>query len=131
MSSTSDNGIVTVPGREPVDQTVHRLEALLEAKGIKLFVLIDHSGEAEKAGMSMRPTKLMVFGNPKAGTPLMTASPLAAIDLPLKILVWEGADGKALISYNSPEWLQARHNLAPELMRNVSVLEALANQAAG
>ena len=82
MNSNSDNGIVTIPGHQSVDQTVQKLEATLEAKGVKLFALIDHSGEAEKAGMQMRPTKLLIFGNPKAGTPLMVASPGIAIDLP-------------------------------------------------
>ncbi len=92
MTSNSDNGIVSVPSRHSVDRTVENLKEILEAKGIKLFALVDHSGEAEKIGMQMRPTKLLIFGNPKAGTPLMLASPSIALDLPLKILIWE--DGR-------------------------------------
>ena len=131
MTSSSQNGIVTIPSQESVDHTVQKLEGILQAKGVKLFVLVDHSGEAEKAGMKMRPTKLLIFGNPKAGTPLMTASPSIAIDLPLKILVWENADGKVQISYNAPSYLQARHGLPAELVHNISVVETLATKAAG
>jgi uncharacterized protein (DUF302 family)/uncharacterized membrane protein YidH (DUF202 family) len=130
MTSNSDNGIVTLPGHHSVDQTVKKLEEILQAKGIKLFALVDHSGEAEKAGMQMRPTRLLIFGNPKAGTPLMIASPSIAIDLPLKLLVWEGADGKVWISYNSAAYLQARHSLPPELVQNIAAVEALATKAA-
>ena len=114
----------------PLDQTVEKLEQLLQAKGVKLFALVDHSGEAEKAGMQMRATKLLIFGNPKAGTPLMVASPSIAIDLPLKALVWEDADGKVWISYNSPGYLQARYSLPQELVQNIAVVEALATKAA-
>jgi uncharacterized protein (DUF302 family) len=113
-----------------VDGTVKTLEEILQTKGVKLFALVDHSGEAEKAGMQMRPTKLLIFGNPKAGTPLMIASPSIAIDLPLKILVWEDADGKVWISYNAPTYLQARHRLPQELVQNIAVVEALAMKAA-
>jgi uncharacterized protein (DUF302 family) len=130
MTSNSDNGIVTIPSHQSVDQTVQKLEGILQAKGVKLFALIDHSGEAEKAGMQMRPTKLLIFGNPKAGTPLMIASPSIAIDLPLKVLVWEDAGGKAWISYNSPSYLQARHGLPTELVQTIAVVEALATKAA-
>jgi uncharacterized protein (DUF302 family) len=129
MTSTSDNGIVTVPSQNSVDDTVQKLEEILRAKEVKLFVLIDHSGEAEKAGMKMRPTKLLIFGNPKAGTPLMIASPSIAIDLPLKILVWEDADGKVWLSYNAPEYLQVRHGLPQELIANIGVAGALAAKA--
>ncbi|HEX3880392.1 MAG TPA: DUF302 domain-containing protein, partial [Bryobacteraceae bacterium] len=106
--------------------TVEKLEAVLDAKGVKLFALVDHSGEAQKAGMTMRPTKLLIFGSPKAGTPLMLVAPSLAIDLPLKILVWEDADGKVWLSYNAPDYLRQRHNLPPELMQNIAVIEALA-----
>jgi uncharacterized protein (DUF302 family) len=114
-----------------VDQTVDRLEELLRTKGVKLFALVDHSGEAEKAGMRMPRTKLLIFGNPKAGTPLMLSSPAIAIDLPLKILVAEDAAGAVWISYNSPEYLRDRHGLPPELVPNIAVIEALAASAAG
>jgi uncharacterized protein (DUF302 family) len=130
MTSNPENGIVTIPSRQPVDQTVQKFEGILAAKGIRLFALIDHSGEAEKAGMEMRPTKLLIFGNPKAGTPLMIASPEIALDLPMKALVWEDAGGKVWISYNSPAYLQARYGLPQELVRNIAVIEALAAQAA-
>ncbi len=130
MTSNSNHGIVTIPGHLTVDQTVQKLEAILEAKGVKLFTLVDHSGEAEKAGMQMRPTKLLIFGNPKAGTPLMIAAPGIAIDLPLKVLVWEGGDGKVWVSYNDPAYLQARHGLPPELVQNIAVVETLAKKAA-
>src|SRR5271154_2729944 len=106
MTSNSDNGMTTIPGHQSVDQTVQKLEGILDAKGVKLFAVVDHSGEAEKAGMQMRPTKLLIFGNPKAGTPLMIASPSIAIDLPLKILVCEDADGQVWISYNAAAYLQ-------------------------
>lgn len=126
----SQNGIVTILSHHSVDQTVQRLEGILQAKGVKLFSVIDHSGEAEKAGMQMRPTKLLIFGNPKAGTPLMIASPSIAIDLPMKVLVWEDADGKVQVSYNTAAYLQSRHGLSPELARNIAVVETLATKAA-
>jgi uncharacterized protein (DUF302 family) len=124
MTSNPENGIVTIPTHRSVDQTARKLEEILQAKGVKLFALVDHSGEAEKAGMQMRPTKLLIFGNPKAGTPLMIASPSIAIDLPMKVLVWEDVDGKVWISYNSPAYLQARHSLPQELVQNIAAVEA-------
>jgi uncharacterized protein (DUF302 family) len=129
MTSTSKKGIITVPSHHSVDDTVQKLEGILRAKEVKLFALIDHSGEAEKAGLQMRPTKLLIFGNPKAGTPLMIASPSIAIDLPLKILVWEDAGGKVWLSYNAPEYLQERHGLPQELIANIAVVGALATKA--
>jgi uncharacterized protein (DUF302 family) len=128
--TSSENGIVTIPSGHSVDETVQRLEGILESKGVRLFVLIDHSGEAEKAGMKMRPTKLLIFGNPKAGTPLMIAAPSIAIDLPLKLLVWEDAEGKVGISYNAPAYLEARHGLPAELLANIAVVETIAAKAA-
>lgn len=130
MTSNSQNGIVTIPSHQSVEQTVQKLESILQAKGIKLFAVVDHSGEAEKAGLQMRPTKLLIFGNPKAGTPLMIASPSVAIDLPVKILVWEDGDGKVCVSYNSASYLQTRHNLPPELVQNIAVVEAVSAKAA-
>jgi uncharacterized protein (DUF302 family) len=129
MSSTAD-GIIDKPGNHSVDETAEKLQAILRAKGIALFALVDHSGEAAKAGMKMRPTKLLIFGNPKAGTPLMQASPSVAIDLPLKILIWEDAAGKVWVSYNSPTYLRERHHLPEELERNIAVVETLAAEAA-
>src|ERR1700679_182860 len=109
MTTDDSNGLITRKSRHSVDETVVSLMATLDAKAIKLFAIIDHSGEASKAGMTMPPTKLLIFGDPKAGTPLMLAAPSIAIDLPLKILVWEDAAGKAWISYNDPEFLARRH----------------------
>ena len=129
MSSTT-SGIVDKPGNHSVNETVEKLQAILRTKGIALFVLVDHSGEAAKVGMKMRPTKLLIFGNPKAGTPLMQASPSIAIDLPLKILIWEDAAGKVWVSYNSTAYLRERHHLPEELERNIAVVETLAAEAA-
>ena len=128
--SKLDSGIVDLPGKHSVEKTVQKLEELLQAKGVHLFALVDHSGEAEKVGLTMKPTKLLIFGSPKAGTPLMLAAPHIAIDLPLKILVWEDADGKTWVSYNSLAYLQARHGLQPELLQNIAVVESLAARAA-
>lgn len=130
MASTADKGLIDKPSQHSVEQTVEKLKNILQSKGVAVFALIDHSGEAEKVGMKMRPTKLLIFGNPKAGTPLMLAAPSVAIDLPLKILIWEDASGKVWVTYNSPEFLRERHGLPPDLMQNVSVIEALATKAA-
>ena len=126
----SDNGIVSQRSQHTVGETVERLRKILEARGVMLFALVDHSGEAKEAGLQMRPTKLLIFGNPKAGTPLMVASPSAAIDLPLKLLVWEDSDGKTWVSYNSPKYLLERHALPANLMGNIAVIEAIAANAA-
>jgi uncharacterized protein (DUF302 family)/uncharacterized membrane protein YidH (DUF202 family) len=127
---STDNGIVSVPSHQSVDKTVDTLQSILREKGIKLFALVDHSGEAKAAGLQMRPTKLLIFGSPKAGTPLMLAAPTIAIDLPLKILVWEDTSGKAWISYNAPAYLQARHALPQDLLQPLSGVAALAGKAA-
>jgi len=126
---TSGKGIIDKPSNHSVDDTVSRLKTILQFKGVTLFALIDHSGEAEKVGMKMRSTKLLIFGSPKAGTPLMVATPSIAIDLPLKILVWEDSRGKTWISYNSPEYLRERHGLPQELLPNIAAVEALAAKA--
>jgi uncharacterized protein (DUF302 family) len=122
-------GIVQIPSSHSVDETVEKLKTILKSKGVTLFALVDHSGEAEKAGMKMPPTKLLIFGNPKGGTPLMLAAPSAAIDLPLKILVAEDSQGKVWISYNSPEYLKERHGLPDNLLPNIAVVQALATAA--
>lgn len=126
----SVRGIVDIPSAHSVDETVRRLEGILNAKGVTLFALVDHSGEAAKAGMTMRPTKLLIFGSPKAGTPVMQAAPSIAIDLPLKILVWEDPAGKVWISYNASSYLQSRHSVPADLMPNLAVVETLAANAA-
>jgi uncharacterized protein (DUF302 family) len=129
---TPDNikGLINLESHHSTDETVERLKAILDSKGVTLFALVDHSGEAEKVSMKMPPTKLLIFGSPKAGTPLMLAAPSIAIDLPLKILVWEDTSGKVWISWNSPEYLRDRHNIPEELLKNIAVVGALANKAA-
>ena len=129
MTLSKDNGIIQVASSHSVDQTVEKLKGILQAKGVTLFALVDHSGEAEKVGMTMRPTKLLIFGSPKGGTPLMQAAPSTAIDLPLKILVAEDEQGKVWISYNSPEYLQERHGFPKELLTNIAVVKTLAEKA--
>ena len=123
------SGLVDLPSNHSVNETVEKVKAILQAKDIALFALVDHSGEAEKAGLKMPPTKLLIFGSPKAGTPVMLAAPSSAIDLPLKILVREDASGKVWVSYNSPGYLQERHGIPQELLKNIALVEVLAAQA--
>ena len=123
------NGIVRKPSNHSVDETVEKLKGILEAKGVMLFAQVDHSGEAAKVGLKMPNTKLLIFGNPKGGTPLMLAAPSVAIDLPLKILVAEDGQGKVWLSYNSAEYLQARHGFPADLIANIAVVETLATKA--
>ena len=130
MTRTITNGIVNEASSHSVDETVERLKAILQASGAVLFGFVDHSGEADKVGLKMKPTKLLIFGNPKAGTPLMLASPSTAIDLPLKMLVWEDAAERVWLSYNSPEYLQKRHGFPEQLLPNISVLHKLASGGA-
>ncbi len=126
----SAEGIITKAANCTVEEAVHKIKSLLVIRGITLFAVIDHSGEAEAAGMKMPDTKLVIFGNPKGGTPLMLASPSVAIDLPLKLLVAQDANGKCSISYNSPQYLQQRHKLPNDLIQNIAIIEALATEAA-
>jgi len=128
--ANSTNGIVRIASQHSVAETVTKLEGMLRAKNVKIFAVVDHSGEAEKAGLKMPNTKLLVFGNPKAGTPVMLAAPSTALDLPLKILVSEDAGGKVWVSYNSPTYLQERHHLPEDLLPNIGVIAALAGEAA-
>ena len=130
MTPNRDKGIIDTPSNHSVDETVEKLKGILQAKEVALFALVDHSGEAEKVGMKMRPTKLLIFGSPKAGTPVMLAAPSSAIDLPLKMLIWEDAERKVWVTYNSPAYLQERHSLPPELLQNIGVVETLATRAA-
>ncbi len=119
MDEGQDNGIVRLSSSHSVDETVRRIEALLRDRGLTLFCIIDHSGEAERAGMAMRPTKLVIFGSPAVGTPVMVASPSAAIDLPLKALVSEDAAGTVWVAYNSPDYLRLRHDIPGDLARSL------------
>jgi uncharacterized protein (DUF302 family) len=130
MALRGKNGLIDIPSDHSVDETVEQLKRILQERGITLFALIDHSGEAAKAGMQVRPTKLLIFGNPKAGTPVMLAAPTSAIDLPLKILVWEDVQGKVWVSYNSPDYLQERHNVPANLLPNIAAIESVAKKAA-
>src|SRR5215813_8920796 len=129
MALSKVRGIIDIASNHSVDETVEKLKGILQAKGVTLFAIVDHSGEAEKVGMKMRPTKLLILGSPKVGTPLMLATPSIAIDLPLKILVWEDAQGKVWVSYNTPEYLKERHGLPQDLLQNIAVVEALATKA--
>lgn len=115
-----DNGLIHLSSSYSVAETTKRLEASLLAHGITIFCRVDHSGEAEKVGLHLPPTQLLIFGSPKGGTPLMLASPTVAIDLPLKALIWQDSGGKVWLSYNSPEYLQQRHNIRPELIKNIA-----------
>jgi uncharacterized protein (DUF302 family) len=125
----NEHGLIHAASRFTVAETLNKLLVLVEARGLKVFTVVDHSGEAEKAGLKMRPTQLVIFGSPKGGTPVMVAAPTIAIDLPLKMLVWEDADGKVWISYNSPEYLQQRHSVPAELVKNISAVGGLVEKA--
>lgn len=124
-----ENGLTQVASRYSVDETLKRLESILAQRGVQVFALIDHSGEAEKVGMKMPPTKLLIFGNPRGGTPLMLVAPTLAIDLPLKALISEDENGKVWVTYNSPEYLRDRHGVPENLIKNISVVGALVAQA--
>jgi uncharacterized protein (DUF302 family) len=129
MPVLAGNGLVTTPIRYSVDRAVELIEGVLDAKGIKLFALVDHSGEAAAAGLSMPNTKLLIFGNPKGGTPLMVAAPTLAIDLPMKILIWEDAEARVWLTYNSPDYLRTRHNVPFALIGVLDAVEHIAKVA--
>ncbi len=115
-----ENGLVQVASHYSVDETIKRLQSAFAEKGLQVFAVIDHSGEAEKVGLKMRPTKVLIFGSPKGGTPLMVAAPSLAIDLPLKVLVAEDAEGKISVTYNDPEYLRERHGVPADLIKNLA-----------
>jgi uncharacterized protein (DUF302 family) len=124
-----DRGMIDVPSPYSVPETLARLESILKERGVAVFARMDHSGEAEKAGLRMLPTQLLIFGSPKGGTPVMIAAPSVAIDLPLKALAWEDERGKVWLSYNTPEYLQERHGIPPDLLKNLAVANALIQKA--
>jgi uncharacterized protein (DUF302 family) len=126
----SSHGVESILSKHSVDETVRRFTSLLQQKGIKLFAMVDHAGEALAAGLELRPTKVVIFGSPKAGTPIMQASQMAAIDLPLKLLVWTDDQQQTWISWNSPQYLQQRHEFPPALEQNIAVVKSLAQAAA-
>ena len=125
-----NNGLIHLESKHSVDETLQRLETLLREKNVQVFALVDHSGEAAKVGLTLRPTKLLIFGNPKGGTPLMQAAPTVAIDLPLKALIWEDASGKVRLTYNDPAYLQQRHDVPAELVGNIAGVSPLLEKAA-
>ncbi len=124
-----DNGLIIAASPYSVDETVERLKSVLSLRGLQIFALVDHSGEAEKVGMKMPPTKLLIFGSPKGGTPVMLAAPSIAIDLPLKALIAQDESGKVSITYNSPEYLQQRHRVSDDLLKNIAGVGALVTKA--
>jgi uncharacterized protein (DUF302 family) len=130
MNPTLIPGLVRIRSRHSVEEVLARLTALLDTNGVKLFAVIDHSGEAARAGLTMPPTKVVVFGNPQAGTPLMVAVPSIAIDLPLKLLIAEDPGGGVTVSYNSPAYLRERHQLPANLVANIAAVEVIARKVA-
>ncbi len=123
------SGMIDVSSRYSVPETLARLQSVVKEKGMTVFAFIDHSGEAEKAGLTLRPTQLLIFGSPKGGTPLMVAAPRLAIDLPLKALAWQDEQGQVWLSYNSPEYLQQRHGIPADLLKNIAGIAALIQKA--
>ena len=124
-----DRGMIDVPSPYSVPETLARLESILKERGLTIFARVDHSGEAERAGLKMRPTQLLIFGSPKGGTPVMVAAPSVAIDLPLKALAWEDERGRVWLSYNAPEYLQQRHGFPVDLLQNIAGASALIQKA--
>ena len=127
----SGDGIISKPSTFSVRETLDRLEAILRAKGITVFARIDHSGEAEKVGMKMPPTQVLIFGNPKGGTPLMLAAPTSAIDLPIKALAWQDSDGSVWLSYNDPQYLKRRFAVNDEDIKAIAAASTVIEQAVG
>jgi len=125
----NEKGLVRIASRYSVEETVQRLQTTFAAKGLQVFALIDHSGEAAKVGLKMRPTKVLIFGSPKGGTPLMVAAPSLAIDLPMKALVAEDEKGKVWLTYNDPEYLKERHGVPEELIKNLAGAGSLMEKA--
>jgi uncharacterized protein (DUF302 family) len=129
MPDLPDHGMIHLSSLHTVSETLERLETIVKTRGIPILALIDHSDDAEKAGLKMRPTKLLIFGNAKSGTPLMIASPTAAIDLPLKALVWEDDKGKVWLSFNSPDYLKQRHTIPDNLLQNIAGIGPICAEA--
>jgi len=129
MAAMPDNGMVHLASPRSVPDTLARLESILKARGVNVFARVDHSGEAEKVGLKMHQTQVLIFGSPKGGTPVMVAAPTVAIDLPLKALAWEDADGRVWLSYNSPEYLAKRHNIPDALVKNLAAVTPLLEEA--
>jgi uncharacterized protein (DUF302 family) len=130
LKPETNPGIVRIRSQHSVAVTADRIESLLKERGILLFARIDFSGDAARAGLTMRPEQLLIFGNPKAGTPLMVAEPTAGLDLPLKALIWEDADSHAWIAYNDPLYVVQRHGLAPALSASLAATVPILERAA-
>jgi uncharacterized protein (DUF302 family) len=128
-ASAGDVGLINVASKYSVPETIERLQSVVKSHGLTVFALINFGGDAEKVGLAMQPAQLLIFGNPKAGTPLMIASPSIAIDLPLKALAWEDSNGRVWLSYNKPEYLQQRHRLPDDLVKNISGIKELVEKA--
>lgn len=131
LQAHSEHGMIHFPSKYSVSKTIERLNALVKSHALTVFAHIDFSGDAAKVGLHMRATQLLIFGNPKSGTPLMLASPTIALDLPLKALAWETEEGKVWVSYNAPSYLKERHALRDDLLKNISGLKTLIESAAG
>jgi len=132
MNSNDDvDGLRVLPTQRNVAEILQRVQSLARARGLTVFAQIDFSGDAERSGLTLRPTGLVILGNPKGGTPLIAAAPTVAIDLPLKILAWQDTEGRTWVAYNDAEYLRARHGFPLDLMKNIAALGALAEEAAG
>jgi len=129
MSALPQDGMVHLSSQHSASETVKRLESLITARGLSILARIDHSGDAAKVGMKMPATELLIFGSPRSGTPVMIASPTAALDLPLKALIWEDTYGKVWLSYNRPEYLEQRHSIPNHLLKNISGIRTIAEEA--
>ena len=127
----SERGFIELASEHPVTETLDRLEALMKERGILVFGRINFSADAERAGLAMRPEQLLIFGNPKAGTPLMVAAPTVGLDLPVKVLAWEDANGHSRIAFNSANYITQRHGLAATLNANLEAVVPLIQRAAG
>ena len=130
QAADADTGIASVASNHSVSESIDRLEAIAKSKGLTVFARIDFAGDAAGNGLKMPPAQLLIFGNPKAGTPLMLAAPSVALDLPLKVLAQEDASGRVWLSYNTPDYLRARHGVPGELLQNIAGIKGLVEQAA-
>jgi uncharacterized protein (DUF302 family) len=130
IANAAIDGLRVLPTQHAVADVLQRIQSLARARGLTVFAQIDFSGDAERSGLTLRPTGLVILGNPKGGTPLIVASPTVAIDLPLKILAWQDAEGHTWVAYNEPEYVQARHRFPAELLKNIAALGALTEAAA-
>jgi uncharacterized protein (DUF302 family) len=129
ITPPSVEGILSRPSPFSVEETIERLQKVIQSRNLTLFAHIDHSGEAQRVGLKMQEAHVLIFGNPKGGTPLMIASPLLALDLPLKVLIWQGEDGQVWVSSNSTTYLKVRYTIPQELVGNIAVIDTLIEQA--